>query len=133
MTSLHLPTELYQQLLAQAGMARPFEIVGMLIGKNACIYQILPLENIAPIPQTQFVADPEGVLHALKHLRTQDLELLAFYHSHPNGPAKPSKTDFLEAKWDVPMLILDAKNQVIRAWQLATGEEISLLIVKSPA
>ncbi|MEY4530975.1 MAG: hypothetical protein RLZZ156_1696 [Deinococcota bacterium] len=133
MTSLRLPTELYQQLLAQAGMARPFEIVGMLIGKNACIYQILPLENIAPIPQTQFVANPEGVLHALKHIRTQDFELLAFYHSHPNGPAKPSKTDLLEAKWDVPMLILDAKNQVIRAWQLATGEEVSLLIVKSPA
>ena len=133
MTCLRLPPELHRQLLAQAGTARPFEIVGMLIGKNGLISQILPLQNIAPLPETEFVADPEGILHALKHLRTQDLELLAFYHSHPNGPAKPSQTDFLEAKWDVPMLILDAKNQVIRAWQLATGEEISLLIVKSPA
>lgn len=129
MTSLRLPPELYQQLLAQAGMARPFEIVGMLVGKNACISQILPLENIAPVPQTQFVADPEGVLHALKHIRTQDLELIAFYHSHPEGPAKPSKTDLLQAKWDVPMLILDAKNKVIRAWQLGTGDEVQLTFV----
>ncbi len=131
MTILRIPSELYLQLLTQAAAARPLEIVGMLIGKNSSITQILPLQNVASLPETEFVADPEGVLHALKHLRTQDLELLAFYHSHPNGPAKPSKTDFLEAKWDVPMLILDAKNQVIRAWQLATGEEIRLLIAKS--
>ena len=129
MASIRIPRELYLQLLTQARAARPLEIVGMLIGKDREISQILPLQNIAPIPQTEFVADPEGVLHALKHLRTQDLELLAFYHSHPNGPAKPSRTDILEAKWDVPMLILDAKHNTMRAWQLETGLEIQLVIV----
>ncbi len=129
MTILRIPFELYQQLLTQAAAARPLEIVGMLIGKNNCIAQILPLQNIANLPETEFVADPEGVLYALKHLRTQDLELLAFYHSHPNGPAKPSRTDVLEAKWDVPMLILDAKHNIIRAWQLETELEIQLAIV----
>jgi proteasome lid subunit RPN8/RPN11 len=126
--TLRLPPELYAQLLDQADLARPLEIVGMLIGKNNCIHQILPLQNIALLPQTEFIADPEGVLLAIKHLRTQELELLAFYHSHPNGPANPSRTDFLEARWDVPMLILDAKNQVIRAWQLETGQEVALII-----
>ncbi len=129
MASIRILRELYLQLLTQARVARPLEIVGMLIGKDREISQILPLQNIAPIPQTEFVADPEGVLHALKHLRTQDLELLAFYHSHPNGPAKPSRTDVLEAKWDVPMLILDAKHNIMRAWQLETGLEIQLVIV----
>jgi proteasome lid subunit RPN8/RPN11 len=127
MTNLYLPTELFKQLLIQASEASPLEIVGMLVGKDKKISQILPLQNIAVSPQTEFVADPEGVLHALKHIRTQDLELVAFYHSHPNGPAKPSKTDVLQAKWDVPMLILDVKHKVIRAWHLETGKEIIML------
>jgi proteasome lid subunit RPN8/RPN11 len=128
LTSLRIPPELQTQLLEKASAARPFEIVGILIGKNNAISQILPLQNIALLPQTEFIAEPEGILHAIKHIRTQELELLAFYHSHPNGPANPSRTDFLEAKWDVPMLILDPKNQIIRAWQLETGQEVILII-----
>ncbi len=119
----------HQQLLEQATLARPLEIVGMLLGTGSVINQFLPLENIALVPETEFMADPEGLLYALKHIRTQELELLAFYHSHPNGPANPSRTDFLEAKWDLPMLIIDAKNQMIRAWQLETGIEVALSLV----
>ncbi len=128
MPILHLSQSIHNQLLEQAIDACPEEIVGILAGTNQSIEQILPLQNVAPIPEKEFVADPEGLLHALKHLRTQNLELLAFYHSHPNGPAIPSRTDLLQNKWDVPMLILDAKKKVIRAWHLETGTEIVLKI-----
>lgn len=127
--TLLISATIYQQLLEQAKVARPLEIVGMLVGTGQVVTQFLPLENIAIFPEKEFMADPEGLLHALKHLRTQELELLGFYHSHPDGPAKPSRTDFLEAKWDLPMLILDPQNQVIRAWQLETGIEVTLRLV----
>jgi proteasome lid subunit RPN8/RPN11 len=125
---LQIPTPIYYQLLEQARNAYPLEIVGILAGTNQEM-QILPLENIAANPDREYMADPESLLHALKHLRTQNLELLALYHSHPNGPAKPSRTDFLEAKWDVPMLIVDAKNEVIRAWQLENGQEVFISLI----
>ena len=119
---------LYTQLLKHAQAACPEEIVGILAGSQQTIGQILPLQNVAAFPEREFVADPEGMLRAFKHLRTQNLKLLAFYHSHPNGPATPSRTDFLQNRWDVPMLILDAKNQRIRAWLLETGIEVELQV-----
>ncbi len=125
---LQIPSSIYHQLLEQARKAYPLEMVGILAGTKQEL-QILPLDNIAANPDREFMADPESLLFALKHLRTQNLELLALYHSHPNGPAKPSQTDFLEAKWDVPMLIVDAKNQVIRAWQLETGQEVLIILI----
>ena len=127
--TLSISATIYRQLLEQADVARPLEIVGMLLGRGRVIDQCLPLENIAVFPEKEFMADPEGLLYAIKHIRTQQLELIALYHSHPNGPANPSRTDFLEAKWDVPMLILDPENQVIRAWQLETGLEVALNLV----
>jgi proteasome lid subunit RPN8/RPN11 len=125
---LQILSTIYHQLLEQARNAYPLEIVGILAGTNQEM-QILPLENIAAHPDREYIADPQSLLHALKHLRTQNLELLALYHSHPNGPAKPSRTDFLEAKWDVPMLIVDAKNELIRAWQLENGQEVLIVLI----
>lgn len=127
--SLQIPVSIIRQLLEQAQLAYPLEIVGILAGKNQLVTQILPLENIALRPESEFVANPEGLLRALKHLKTQELELIAFYHSHPNGPATPSRTDFLESRWEIPMLIIDAKHQTARAWQLETGLEVRVVCV----
>jgi proteasome lid subunit RPN8/RPN11 len=126
---LVIPAILHQQLLTKARLAAPREIVGILAGQDV-VQEILPLENIATEPTKAFVADPNGLVLALKHIRTQDLALLAFYHSHPKSPAIPSKTDHAEARWDVPMLILDAQNQTARAWDLESGCEVPIRVVR---
>jgi proteasome lid subunit RPN8/RPN11 len=125
---LAIPSSLYQQLLKTAQTASPFEVVGVLAGIGS-VQEILPLENIAAEPTKAFVADPIGLALALRHIRTQGLELLAFYHSHPKSPPIPSKTDYAEARWDVPMLILDAQRQTARAWDLESGREIEIRLL----
>jgi proteasome lid subunit RPN8/RPN11 len=125
---LVIPTVLFQQLIVSARAACPKEVVGALVGL-AVVQEILPLENIAAQPTTEFFADPTGLVLALRHIRTQNLELLAFYHSHPKSPPIPSKTDYAQARWDVPMLILDAQNQTARAWDLESGQEIQIRVI----
>jgi proteasome lid subunit RPN8/RPN11 len=125
---LVIPTVLFQQLIVSARAACPNEVVGALVGL-AVVQEILPLENIAAQPTTEFFADPTGLVLALRHIRTQNLELLAFYHSHPKSPPIPSKTDYAQARWDVPMLILDAQNQTARAWDLESGQEIQIRVI----
>jgi proteasome lid subunit RPN8/RPN11 len=125
---LVIPATLFQQLLLTARAACPKEVVGILAGLDA-VQEILPLENVAAQPTTEFIADPTGLVLALRHIRTQNLELLAFYHSHPKSPPIPSKTDYAQARWDVPMLILDAQNQTARAWDLESGQEILIRVL----
>jgi proteasome lid subunit RPN8/RPN11 len=35
----------------------------------------------------------------LHQARTRGLEVVGFYHSHPDHPARPSATDLAEAHW----------------------------------
>jgi proteasome lid subunit RPN8/RPN11 len=126
---LVIPLNLYQQLLKTAHLAAPFEVVGVLAGAST-VQEILPLENVAVDPTTAFVADPNGLVLTLRHIRTQGLKLLAFYHSHPKSPPIPSQTDYAEARWDVPMLILDAQHQTARAWDLESGHDVAIRVLE---
>lgn len=126
---LVIPAPLYLQLLKTAQMAAPLEVVGILAGGQQ-VQEILPLGNVAANPNKEFVADPNGLVQALRHIRTQNLKLLAFYHSHPQSPPVPSRTDVDQARWDVPMLILDAQNQTGRAWDLESGREVPIQVVE---
>jgi proteasome lid subunit RPN8/RPN11 len=126
---LVIPSHLYQQLLKIAHVAAPLEVVGVLAGRDQ-VQEILPLENIAADPTKTFVANPNGLALALRHIRTQGLEVLAFYHSHPKSPPIPSSTDYAQARWDVPMLILDAQHQTARAWNLESGQEVVIWVLR---
>ncbi|MFN3265954.1 MAG: Mov34/MPN/PAD-1 family protein [Deinococcales bacterium] len=124
---LVIPASLYAQLLKTAQMAMPLEVVGILAGGEK-VQEILPLANIAVQPSKEFFASPNDLAQALRHMRTQNLKLLAFYHSHPQSPAVPSQIDYERAYWDVPMLILDVQNQRARAWNLETAQEVPVVL-----
>ena len=127
---LHIPKSILEQLQALAASARPLEIVGLLGGTELTrISTLIPLENSAPDPTRRFEAERHSLVHGLKILRESRLELCALYHSHPNGPASPSKVDLENAQWDVPMLIVDAVRLNVRAWRLADGLEVKLEVM----
>ncbi len=127
---LHIPKSILEQLQALAQSAKPLEIVGLLGGSELTrISTLIPLENNASDPTRRFEADRHSLVHGLKILRESRLELCALYHSHPNGPALPSKVDLENAQWDVPMLIVDAVTLTVRAWRLVDGSEVKLEVM----
>ena len=50
-------------------------------------------------PQDRYYIDPQELVRIQRQGREQGLDIVGFYHSHPDHPAQWSKTDFAEAHW----------------------------------
>ena len=92
----------------------PNECCGILLGHaeggSKQVTEVIPLQNLRKQPEkaqellplnspeseserNRFLIDPREQLHVEKDARTQGLEVLGYYHSHPDHPARPSSYD----------------------------------------
>lgn len=101
---LRIPRAVLEAILAHARAAAPEEACGILAGRaegaSRVVAQAIPVRNAHEEPRVGYRLDPEEQLRAI--LRIEDdpsLELVGFYHSHPQGPAAFSATDRAEASW----------------------------------
>ena len=77
----------------------PNECCGALIGRNGVISETLALPNMTDEgPRTRFRVTPNDYRAAEKRASEAGAELLGFYHSHPDHPARPSQYD-LDHAW----------------------------------
>ena len=97
---LALPGSLWTVIEADVRKKYPQEACGLLAG--CCrdnVYQaqaVFPMENILH-SSNRFRLDPQQQIDRLFFIQSQNLELIAIYHSHPQGGIKPSETDRVEA------------------------------------
>ena len=80
--------------------AHPQEACGILLGEGAVVTHFEETRNVHPSPQTHFEIDPLALITAHREAREGGLQVLGYFHSHPTGPAKPSKTDQEQAAGD---------------------------------
>ncbi|MBE7637945.1 hypothetical protein GUA87_13895 [Sneathiella sp. P13V-1] len=71
----------------------PEEACALLIGNDACVSQVIVSENIASEPKRFFEIDPTVRIKAEKQCREDGRAVIGVFHSHPDGDARPSKTD----------------------------------------
>lgn len=73
--------------------------------------------------ERRYQITPADYLAASKAAETQGLEIVGFYHSHPDHPAQPSQTDLEEATFPgfvyVIVSILNGVSDKLTAWTLA--------------
>jgi proteasome lid subunit RPN8/RPN11 len=72
------------------------EVCGVLIGRRAprlTLETIVAARNVHATPNQHFLLDAPTLLRADAAARAAGLELIGFYHSHPNGVLLPSTTD----------------------------------------
>jgi proteasome lid subunit RPN8/RPN11 len=101
----------YQIMLAHAQTALPLEACGLLAGQDNLISHIYIIENALGSP-VAFEMDAQQQIEAMLHAEAQDLELLAAYHSHPQGPQTPSETDISKAYYpELTQIIVSLHNQ----------------------
>jgi proteasome lid subunit RPN8/RPN11 len=50
-------------------------------------------------PENRYNIDPRELVRVQRAARERDLDIVGFYHSHPDHPARWSSTDFQEAHW----------------------------------
>jgi proteasome lid subunit RPN8/RPN11 len=92
---LNLPTRLRRQMLRHVRRALPEEACGFLAGIQNNVLAVLPVSNRLHSP-VRFEMEPLEQLRALQWMEQHDLEILAIFHSHPAGPATPSRSDVAE-------------------------------------
>lgn len=82
----------------------PYECCGLLLGRYAengkFVTETYPISNAREesAKRNRFLIEPEELMRGERYARGRDLEVVGFYHSHPDSPAVPSRYD-LEHAW----------------------------------
>lgn len=127
---LQLTTEQRSAIAAHGERDYPYECCGLLLGQLAndgrkvCL-EIYPISNAREeeAKRNRFLIRPEELLRGEQHAATKELEVVGFYHSHPDHPAVPSTYD-LEHAWPVYSYIVVAVRaghaEELRSWEMQT-------------
>jgi proteasome lid subunit RPN8/RPN11 len=102
--TLHIPQPLYNELRAHGEETYPHECCGILLGKsdsdNITVATLLRAGNTrTDSAHNRYNIAPQELIAAQRHARKSGLDIVGFYHSHPDHPAQWSPTDFAEAHW----------------------------------
>ena len=77
----------------------PNECCGALIGRDGVVTHVYALPNTTEEgPRRRFLVRPQDYRDAERKASEHGGELLGFYHSHPDHPARPSQYD-LDHAW----------------------------------
>ena len=77
----------------------PHECCGALIGRDGVVTDAFPLPNTTDEgPRRRFLVRPGDYREAERRATDLNAELVGFYHSHPDHPARPSQYD-LDHAW----------------------------------
>jgi len=107
--------------------AYPNECCGFLLGRPEAAPRFIVQTQRAPnqrldSPQNRYQISPQDYLQVDRQAREAGLEIIGFYHSHPDHPARPSQYD-LEHAWPVFVYVIISVNQSqagdTTAWVLA--------------
>jgi proteasome lid subunit RPN8/RPN11 len=95
LNGLYLNTAHWAQMEADVRAKAPEEACGIVVGQGNHSRLVIPVTNILH-SQYRFRMEPKEQLSAFLLAEEKRLEILAIYHSHPQGINKPSATDFEE-------------------------------------
>lgn len=100
-----LSTKQLAEINAHGERDFPYECCGLLIGHYEtngakAVLETYPISNAREesAKRNRFLIEPDELMKGERYARSKDLEVVGFYHSHPESPAVPSQYD-LEHAW----------------------------------
>lgn len=105
----------------------PYECCGLLLGRfdpdGKIVTETFPISNAREesAKRNRFLITPEELLRGEQYARSQNVEVVGFYHSHPDSPAVPSQYD-LEHAWPTYSYII-VSTSADRAGDLFSWEQ----------
>lgn len=96
--ALKIQNQVLQRIHAHGVETYPHECCGALLGRDGDsgreVMDLLPLANHRnDSPRNRFEVTPDDVRLAEKTASEKHIELVGWYHSHPDAPARPSEFD----------------------------------------
>ena len=105
----------------------PFECCGLLIGKfekdRKRVIETVSISNAREeeAKRNRFLIRPEELMRGEKYAREKSMDVVGFYHSHPDDRAVPSQYD-LEHAWPTYSYIVVAvekgRSTDLRSWEI---------------
>jgi len=102
-TTLWLSHHLAQKIREHGVETYPHECCGALLGRDTENAKLEPSRDVCSLfplinrrddsPRNRFSVTSEDVMAAEKAAREQGLDVVGWYHSHPDHPARPSEFD----------------------------------------
>ncbi len=131
-STIRMRPALWEMIEADVLKRLPEEACGLIAGRGIQAVDVIPVENIYHSPY-RYRMDPKDQLSAFQHIEAQNWELLAIYHSHPDGTGYPSDTDINEAYYPEAVYIIVSRSDgkfIPRAYSIngAQVREISVII-----
>ena len=126
MSAFRLHADAERMMREHAAAAYPFECCGALIGRptddGVDIVEARPLDNITDEgPRRRFRISSADYLAAERHAVAAGADLVGFYHSHPDHPARPSQYD-LDHAWPnlsyIIVAVADGTPRELHSWRL---------------
>jgi proteasome lid subunit RPN8/RPN11 len=106
---LKISQSAYVSLRQHGEATYPHECCGVLLGRfdddgsgavSKTVTRIARCGNTrADSPQNRYNIDPRDLIRIQREGRERGEDIVGFYHSHPDHPAKWSSTDLAEAHW----------------------------------
>ena len=120
--ALQLDKHVDASMRAHGQETYPNECCGALLGRDGAVSETLALPNMTDEgPRRRFRVTPNDYRAAEKRASETGVELLGFYHSHPDSPAVPSQYD-LEHAWPAYSYII-VSTQADQASDLFSWEQ----------
>jgi proteasome lid subunit RPN8/RPN11 len=124
---IELRQNIIEAITAHAESDYPHECGGMLIGKfeagKKSVVETFPLENAREeeARHNRVLILPKDVLRAERYAREKNLDVVGYYHSHPDSQAIPSQYDLDHALpvWSyIIASVIGGKVVDIRSWEM---------------
>jgi proteasome lid subunit RPN8/RPN11 len=120
--SLILATGVADAIRAHGRETYPHECCGALVGRGRVVEATCPLPNTTSEgPRRRFLVRPDDYRDAERQAARLGADLLGFYHSQPDHPARPSQYD-LDHAWPVfsyiIVSVMSGEAGAITSWRL---------------
>lgn len=108
---LKLSEQVYDTIRRHGEETYPYECCGVLLGRCApagadshhCLNEVEEAVRAGNTrtdsARNRYNIAPQELVRIQRQGRERGLDIVGFYHSHPDHPAQWSKTDFAEAHW----------------------------------
>jgi len=123
----------YESLRAHGERTYPYECCGVMLGRlidgTNVVEDIVEAGNTrTDSAHNRYNIAPVELIRIQRQARSRSLDIVGFYHSHPDHPAQWSSTDFAEAHWlgcsYVITRVAEGRADVTNSFLLrGTGEE----------
>ncbi|MEW6511101.1 MAG: M67 family metallopeptidase [Bacteroidota bacterium] len=124
---LRIPLAAFDRIRMHGEQTYPEECCGVMLGvqtdEERTVRMILPMDNVQTENRgRRFLLSPEQYLEAERQSAELQMDILGFYHSHPDHPALPSSFDTEHAyPWFAYVIasVSGGKAGEVTAWLLA--------------